>query len=111
MASNFKTPRLKDKAYRDSAPDHDCLACGHPGADGSVVLAHIATVNNSGMGLKPGDDESLFLCSRCHSALDTSPDRAGWLVAHVLIPMRREAYRGWQSQNSRYRQSRGFEQW
>ncbi len=86
--------RIVDKAYRQSARDRACEVCG---SFGTTVLAHIAITGNSGVGLKPSDDHSLFLCGPCHAGLDTDPDRCEWLVQKVLLPIRESAYREWKN--------------
>ncbi len=83
-------PRLKDDRYRLSAHGRACMVCGR--RDGSVVLAHIATKTNSGMGRKPDDSDSLWLCAKHHNEFDTSTNRAEWLVDNILLPLRRLAY-------------------
>lgn len=107
---NFKPERLVDKAYRRSAQHRHC-AVRHPetgdycSGDG-VVLAHVRTLNNAGTGLKPPDDESLFLCGKHHDEFDgrarrgmhypgEAEDRYRWLVQNIVIPERKQAYRAY----------------
>lgn len=107
MPANPKPPKpIRDAAYRKSAQYRWCLACD-PDRLGDdkcyqvpmdVVLAHIRIAGNCGMGLKPPDDESLFLCYRHHTEFDGSPDRNDWLVRNILIPQRRAAYRKWRAE-------------
>lgn len=86
--------RLRDDAYRKSAKDRPCDACGH-GGDGSVVLAHISIDGNAGRGIKAPDDESVFLCGRCHDRFDRGVDKWRWLVTEVFIPMLRKRHQDW----------------
>ena len=106
-APNFKPARLRDEAYRRSAQGRMCDVPGCHDTE-TVVLAHIRTLNNSGTGLKPPDDESLFLCHRHHDELDgrarrgmhypgEAEDRYRWLVQNILIPLRRESYQLWKA--------------
>lgn len=88
-------PRVRDEKYKRSANGRPCMACGRQ--DDSVVLAHINIAGNFGRGLKAPDDESVFLCGLCHRDCDTDSDRAKWLVRNILLPLRREAYRDWLS--------------
>ncbi len=90
--------RIRSQSYRNSAAIRECMAfaaIGRVAEPGSVVLAHIR-VNNAGTSLKPGDDESLFLCAKHHADFDASPDRAVWILRHIVLPQRRAAYVTWQ---------------
>ncbi|MGI9492496.1 MAG: hypothetical protein ACR2QF_08865 [Geminicoccaceae bacterium] len=89
------TGRIRDRAYRESAKDRDCMCCGKPGHAGEVVLCHLNFAGNFGRGLKASDDESLFLCSWCHTIMDTDPNRSRWIVQNIVVPQRREAYQRW----------------
>lgn len=86
-------PRVVDKAWRQSARNRACDVCGAD--DGTIVLAHLATATNSGMGLKPHDAEGLFLSGPCHYALDTSYDRSAWIVDNYVIPQMHKRWREW----------------
>lgn len=109
-APNFRNPPLVDKAYRRSARNRHCMV-RHPETgdycNGPPVLAHIVTVSNSGTGMKPPDDESLFLCHDHHAEFDGRKKLAGfmagyqWLVRNVFIPERKAAYRKWKSEVGR----------
>ncbi len=106
MASCLKTERIRDKAYTRSAQHRHCMVrhpetgdyCNGPG----VVCAHIR-INNAGTGLKPGDDESLWLCGEHHDEFDYRATFVGhqfmpameWLVRNVYIPERKAAYRAY----------------
>jgi len=87
--------RITDKAWRQSARGRACDTCGID--DGTVVFAHLATSTNSGMGLKPTDPEGLFLCGPCHYSLDTSYDRAAWVIDSYVIPQMHKRYRKWKA--------------
>lgn len=97
-------PRVRDKKYRDSARARPCDVCG---AEGTTVLAHIAITGNSGGGLKPSDDESLFLCGECHDQMDgrslpareQHKARAVWVIRHYLFPRLRQRRMKWESDN------------
>lgn len=90
-----KTERLVDKAYRKSAQGRVCMVEGCHDCE-TVVLAHIATAGNSGMGIKPPDSDSVFLCAEHHSAMDLFPgQRAEWILANLYLPARRMSYRAW----------------
>lgn len=99
---NPKTERLRDPAYRKSAQGRQCDVPGCHDTE-TVVLAHISIAGNSGMGIKPPDDESLFLCAKHHDEFDGRRDyedartRDGhrWIVRNIVIPQRRAAYRKW----------------
>lgn len=103
---NPKTDRVRDEKYRKSAREQPCMVCG---SMGTTVLAHINIAGNFGMGLKAGDDESLFLCHEHHTDLDTSSNRAEWLVRFVLLPDRRRAYRLWRADKDYRERATGFE--
>lgn len=106
MASNLKTERLVDKAYRKSAQHRHCMV-RHPETGDycngeGVVLAHIRMAGNCGVGLKPPDDCSLFLCQMHHDEMDGRAGRqrtlaatALWLVRNIYIPERKAAYRAY----------------
>lgn len=109
MPSNFKQKRLVDRAYRDSARNRHC-AVRHPETgdycNQPPVLAHIVTTSNSGMGIKPPDDESLFLCTQHHDEMDGRRTRGYWSAADwreekVYIPERKAAYRKYLSEIGR----------
>ena len=109
---------IRDKAYRQWADRSPCEVCGVTTSH-DVVLAHIRIAGNCGTGMKPSDDESLFLCHRDHTEYDQSPDRNVWLVMNILcpgveeapsadaadymvryllIPQRKAAYRRWKAE-------------
>ena len=93
-----KRKPLRDKLYRKRAKRMPCRkpGCLAHGENGDVVLAHIATVNNSGMGMKPGDDESFYLCSKHHAEMDQFPGlRAEWIVMEIVIPEEQGRYQRW----------------
>lgn len=103
MAPNLKTKRIVDKAYRRSAQHRHCMV-RHPDTGDyctgtGVVLCHIRIAGNAGTGMKPSDDESLFLCSRHHDEMDdrivSELGRNLWLVRNVYIPERKAAYRAY----------------
>ncbi len=96
--------RLRDPAYRKSANGRRCQVEDCHDHE-TTVLAHIR-LNNAGTGLKPPDDESVFLCSNHPNEFDTITQQAWlghdasrwsmeWLVRHILLPQRRTAYRQW----------------
>lgn len=94
----LKPTRIRDKKYRESARHRNCAVLDCYGT--SVVLAHIATVNNSGMGTKPGDDESDFLCFDHHREMDQFPGlRAEWIVENLYLPRRRAAWQKWDAES------------
>lgn len=105
VAPNFKPARLRDEAYRRSAQSRMCDVPGCHDME-TVVLAHIRLPENSGTGLKPPDDESLFLCHRHHDEFDWRHNdfRQGyvggalWIVRNIVIPLRRENYRLWKAE-------------
>ena len=71
MASNSIT--RKYKKLRDSARGEDCTLQIHPYCNGNpetVVLCHLSTPNNSGMGIKPPDWFAVYACSDCHDIID-----------------------------------------
>lgn len=89
--------RLRDPAYCRSANGRRCQVEGCHDHE-TTVLAHIR-LNNAGTGLKPPDDESLFLCAKHHFEFDGACGRSAWgmrwLVNNILLPQRRAAYRLW----------------
>lgn len=90
--------RIRDKPYRDSAKERNCMACeleGRTATPGTVVLCHINLAGNFGRGLKAGDDESVFLCTGHHAGMDASTDRADWILRNLFLPLRKRAYRNW----------------
>lgn len=95
-----KPKRIRDRAYRESAKGRMCDVPGCEEME-TVVLAHIRMPENSGTGLKPPDDESLFLCQRHHDEMDGRRSIAGnsgmpgWIVRNIVIPLRKENYRLW----------------
>lgn len=102
-----KPERIRDKRYRDSAKGRMCDVPGCEDME-TVVLAHIRMPENCGTGLKPPDDESLFLCHRHHDEfdgrayvegmavfVDDPTDRYLWIVRNIVIPLRKENYRLW----------------
>lgn len=106
MTACPKTVRIDDPAYRRSARTRNCAVLDCYG-DG-VVLAHIATVGNSGMGMKPGDNESDFLCHFHHAEMDQFPGlRAEWIVENLYLPQRRGAYQRWAFENMKVRVGTG----
>lgn len=84
--------RLVDHAYRKSAQDRRCAVPGCQG--GGVVLAHIRTGHEAGVGQKPSDDASDFLCYGHHMQQEANPGPEWW-IEFVYKPMRRAAYRAW----------------
>lgn len=84
--------RIRDKKYRDSAKDRSCMVCG---SMGTTVLCHINIAGNFGRGLKASDDQSLFLCQGHHYAMDSSTDRADWILRNIFLPMRTRKYWDW----------------
>ena len=96
MTSNFRNPPLRDPLYRKRAVRMPCMACG--AHDESVVLAHINIAGNFGRGINAGDDETVYLCGKCHAEMDQYPgQRDRWLVRNILLPERRAAYRRYKS--------------
>ena len=98
---NFRIPPLVDKAYRRSAQGRMCDVPGCYDME-TVVLCHIRLPENSGTGLKPPDDASLFLCGKHHDEMDgrgqaRPEDRCLWIVRNIVIPLRRENYQGWKA--------------
>lgn len=98
-----KSPPLRDPAYRRSAQGRMCDVPGCEAME-TVVLCHIRLPENSGTGLKPPDDESLFLCGKHHDEFDGRlPDgvydysKYQWIVRNIVIPLMRENYRGWKA--------------
>ena len=94
-----KNKPLRDMAYRRHAREVMCdvPGCYVHGETGEVVLAHIR-LGNAGMGIKPPDDESLWLCSEHHRNFDTSPDRCRWIVEMIVIPLRKGNYLRWKAE-------------
>ncbi len=98
--------RVRDPAYRRSAQGRMCDVPGCEDTE-TVVLAHIRLAGNCGTGLKPPDDESLFLCRHHHDEMDRrvggtslAADYMGgamWIVRNIVIPFRKENYRLWKS--------------
>lgn len=92
--------RVRDKAWKKSANGRPCDACGVQ--DGTIVAAHIRK-HNAGTGLKPSDDETLFLCFACHNrdgdSLDQATDRNEWLVEHFVKAYARRRYQKWRTAN------------
>lgn len=82
-------------ALRESARDESCVACG--ANDGTVVLAHYFGPRRhdygGGMSRKGDDIVAAYLCSRCHSRMDTESrkeiDRddpnARWLLSEEFL--------------------------
>lgn len=101
--------RIRDPAYRRSAKGRMCDVPGCEDME-TVVLAHIRMPENCGTGLKPPDDESLFLCQRHHDEFDGrfhdasrvnihgSFTGAMWIVRQIVIPLRKENYRLWKAE-------------
>lgn len=102
-----KPGRLVDHAYRKSAQGRECDVPGCHDQE-TVVLAHIRLPENCGTGLKPPDDESLFLCRTHHDELDRRVggislaadcmSAALWIVRNIVIPLRKENYRLWKAE-------------
>jgi len=96
--------RVRNDRYRASARDRKCDVCL---SEGTTVLAHIAVAGNSGAGLKPSDDESLFLCQHCHDemdgrslpAKDQHKARAVWVIQNYLFPRLRARRLKWEAKN------------
>lgn len=105
MTANPKPPKpIRDAAYRKSAQGRVCMVEGCHDHE-TVVLCHIATASNSGMGMKPPDDESVFMCAEHHAAMDLFPgQRAEWILANLYLPIRRAAYEIWAAQSWRLQQ-------
>lgn len=70
-----KIKPIRDRKYLNSYRDASCYACG--ACDGTVVGAHIRHGHGGGMGLKPGDDVTMPLCSKCH-ALEGANEAVFW---------------------------------
>lgn len=92
--------RIRDDAYTRSAQNRACECCGF--MDGqSVVACHV----NYGMGggkLKAGDDQTLFLCTSCHSAMDTDPRGIPvWILENIVRPWMARRYMAWLSGGER----------
>ena len=106
MTACPKTIRVDDPAYRRSARGRNCAV--HDCYGEGVVLAHIATVSNSGMGMKSSDDESDFLCFEHHREMDQFLGlRAEWIVEKLYLPGRRGAYQRWMVENLKIRMGVG----
>ena len=104
MQSNFKPERIRDPAYRKSAKGRVCDVPGCHDTE-TVVLAHIRMPENCGMGLKPDDCDSLFLChihhdemDRRRGTIDETMSRDAWIVRNIVLPQRREKYRLWKAE-------------
>lgn len=103
-----KSPPLRDPAYRRSAQGRMCdvPGCEAMGIEGRVVLAHIRLPENSGIGMKPPDSHSLFLCQTHHDQLDGRGDawpldRCMWIVRNIVLPLREENHRLWTLERKR----------
>jgi hypothetical protein len=102
----LKPTRIRDKAYTRSAQRRHCMV-RHPDTGDfcngeSVVCCHIRITGNAGTSLKPGDDESLFLCGKHHDefdrrrgTIDETMSAMAWLIRNVYIPDRKQAFRAW----------------
>lgn len=104
MTACPKMNAVRDPAYRRSAKGRECDVPGCTDQE-TVVLAHIRIAGNCGTGLKPPDDESLFLCRRHHDEMDGRGTGLGgsiamtlWIVRNIVIPLRRENYRLWKAE-------------
>lgn len=73
--------RIRDPKWLASAKDRPCEACG---SWEGVVAAHFNTACNSGMAQKAGDDQTAFLCFRCHMEADQSPTRLEWWALKIM---------------------------
>lgn len=119
-----KTPRLRDRAYLDTARNRNCAV---PGCwSGTTIGAHIRTGNAGGTGLKPSDDEIEFLCHLHHAQQEAAPGARWWMdvigsgprdlepeewMEVYYRPSRRSAYQAWLKAGkpkTRFRQIRNW---
>lgn len=76
--------RIRDRAYLDSAQHRPCERCG---SRVGVVGCHLNSEGHGGQGLKVGDEQTLFLCARCHREMDTDPRGIPvWLLEELIRP-------------------------
>lgn len=88
--ANGTPKRVRDPKWLASAKDKPCEACGS--WDG-VVAAHFNTAGNSGMAQKAGDDQTAFLCFRCHMEADQSPTKLEWWALKIMTGLLAYRYR------------------
>lgn len=96
-------PRVKDKAYRDSAKGRECERCGKPGHTGEVVAAHVRTGLEGGTSYRPSDDLVVFLCSPCHLLAKDAQERhpgADWWLNEIFKPWLRRRYQLWKERRN-----------
>ena len=83
--------RIRDKKYRQAFRGRVCLNCGIQ--DDTVIGAHIRWGHEGGMGLKPSDDLTIALCSKCHTDQESKPGPEWW--ANLVKNVARRRYRWW----------------
>ena len=62
MKSNFKIPRIRNRRHLEFIRKLPCIRCFSQPSE----ACHIRTAANSGVGLKPGDNEVISGCNSCH---------------------------------------------
>lgn len=99
VATNFRQPPLRDKAYRASFNGQACIVCG---SEYGVVGAHIRE-GWYGMG-KPDDNLILPLCFTCHLK---EGNTRGWFARNMNMDIERvknlarQRYQEWKIERER----------
>ena len=97
MTACPKLKPIRDRKWLDAHAGMPCMACGTE--DGTVVAAHMSWGNNSGMGMKAGDDLVWPLCRRCHADQEANPGPEWW-YRNVLCRLARLRYEAWLEQRN-----------
>ena len=66
--------------------------------DGTTVAAHVRAGHEGGVGLKPSDDLTVFLCFQCHMEQESQPG-AEWWFENIFKPWLKERYLRWANAN------------
>lgn len=89
--------RVRNPEYLSSRRGGLCEV--DPAHDSTTVVAcHVRLDGAGGMGLKPGDDLVLFLCSDCHDEMDgrrPGLQGAAFIVARIVLPWLRRRFLEW----------------
>lgn len=88
-----RQPTFRDLGYRKSARGRVCDVEGCSATE-TVVLAHMRVGNEGGMGLKPDDRLSAFLCVTHHQQQESARGY-DWWAENILKVLMRERYEIW----------------
>ncbi len=84
-----KSPPVRDEKYRRFLAGQPCRACRGWGCQ----AAHLG---HSSVSMKPGDDQCVSLCPKCHVEMDTAAEgKEKWFMTQVIIPEERLKYLEW----------------